>query len=68
MSAIDQTSYEQLKKTHHELSVLGEPLPSPEHFVEDWWGQEDTGEFHLGVPSLPDRPALVFLVRAARSR
>jgi hypothetical protein len=65
MTAIDKNCYEQLKNSHHELSMIGEPLSNPETFVEDWWQQEDYGSFHLGVPSFPDRPALVFLVRAA---
>jgi len=68
MSSIDRGSYEQLQQVHHELSMIGETrFVSQEHFIEDWWAQEDTGSFHLGCPSFQDRRALALLVYAARA-
>jgi hypothetical protein len=33
----------------------------------DWWRQEDTGSFDIGVPDFTDRPALIRLVEASRA-
>jgi hypothetical protein len=32
-----------------------------------WWAKENTGDFHIGAPSFEDRPALIYVIEAARN-
>lgn len=35
-------------------------------YAGDWRREEDSNEYMIGCPSYPDRPALIFVVEAAR--
>ena len=35
--------------------------------VAEWWTEENESTFDIGCPDWPDRPALIYLVEAARS-
>lgn len=34
--------------------------------VREWWAEEDSTRYRLGVPDMSLRPALIYLVEAAR--
>jgi hypothetical protein len=36
-------------------------------YAEAWWTEESTQDFHIGRPDFEDRPALMYVIEAARN-